>query len=336
YGYSDTTLKINHAALSTLSADYTNVTAMLTDSNGNILYYGSINETTSATESTITIPAGLAAGEYTLSVYGEDWNGEKLTDYATGTPYTIKITVHEHSWATAWNSDSTHHWHECQNSNCPVTDNSGKNGYTEPTPDAAATETTAQICTVCEYEINPALGHTYGAEWKFDSTHHWYECSCGAKSEVSTHNHDNDKDAICDTCGYVRVLAANPIEITRQPTDSLILEGQRAEFSVEAIGDGLTYQWYINRNDGRGWREIHGAVAAVHVPSVTDLDCEGFRYECMITDQYDNTLKSDEAVLHVSAVPPKTGDNSNHMLWMAMGLLSMAGILLLRRKAFAG
>ncbi|MBQ8536353.1 MAG: hypothetical protein IJ461_02985, partial [Clostridia bacterium] len=82
YGYSDTTLKINHAALSTLSADYTNVTAMLTNSSGNILYYGSINETTSATESTVTIPAGLAAGEYTLSVYGEDWNGANYTDYA--------------------------------------------------------------------------------------------------------------------------------------------------------------------------------------------------------------------------------------------------------------
>lgn len=38
-----------------------------------------------------------------------------------------------HRWGTTWASDATHHWHECENSNCPVTDNSGKDGYAEHT-----------------------------------------------------------------------------------------------------------------------------------------------------------------------------------------------------------
>ncbi|MCD8224292.1 MAG: DUF6273 domain-containing protein [Clostridiales bacterium] len=92
-GYSAETLTVSHASLSSLSSDYTNVTAMLTDSDGAVVYYGSINNDTSAKNSTVTIPAGLAAGTYTLSVYGEDWNAANMTDYATGTPFTTQINV---------------------------------------------------------------------------------------------------------------------------------------------------------------------------------------------------------------------------------------------------
>ena len=133
------------------------------------------------------------------------------------------------------------------------------------------------------------------------------------------------------------IVAQIPTIIVKQPTDQFVVEGQRAEFSIEATGAGLTYQWYINRNDGRGWRDIEGAIGAVYITSVTDLECDGFQYGCLITDQYGNTLKSDVAVLHVSKVPvlPETGDSSTPMLWLAMSILSMAGILLLRKKAYS-
>ncbi len=106
-GYEETDLTITHKELSTLSSDYTNVTAVLTDASGKILYYGSINDDVSATESTVTIPSGLSEGEYTLSVYGEDWNDEKLTDYATGTPYKVKITVAPPSYEVTVNDTVT-------------------------------------------------------------------------------------------------------------------------------------------------------------------------------------------------------------------------------------
>ena len=133
------------------------------------------------------------------------------------------------------------------------------------------------------------------------------------------------------------IVAQIPTIIVKQPTDQFVVEGQRAEFSIEATGAGLTYQWFINRNDGRGWRDIEGAIGTVYVTSVTDLECDGFQYGCLITDQYGNTLKSDVAVLHVSKVPvlPETGDSSTPMLWLAMSILSMACILLLRKKAYS-
>lgn len=39
------------------------------------------------------------------------------------------ITDHTHSWASAWTTNETHHWHECTESDCPITDNADKGGY---------------------------------------------------------------------------------------------------------------------------------------------------------------------------------------------------------------
>ena len=86
-------LTVTHKSLSSISNDYTNITATLTNGSGEILYYGSINTDTSSTTSTVTIPEGLSADTYTLSIRGEDWNGDKQTDYATGDAITAKIEV---------------------------------------------------------------------------------------------------------------------------------------------------------------------------------------------------------------------------------------------------
>lgn len=64
-----------------------------------------------------------------------------------------------HNWDTAYDSNETHHWHNCTNANCPITENNQKDGYAVHTPGAAATETTPQTCTECGYELAPALGH---------------------------------------------------------------------------------------------------------------------------------------------------------------------------------
>ena len=40
---------------------------------------------------------------------------------------------HTHAWATAWNHNETHHWHECTKAGCTVSSNADKNGYAEHT-----------------------------------------------------------------------------------------------------------------------------------------------------------------------------------------------------------
>ena len=104
-GYSAENLIISHSAATTLT-DATQVSAMLTDSYGTVLYYGSVNSDTTATSSTVTIPAGLAVGTYSLYVIAEDVNTGNLTDYATalGTAISINVNAAPSTYAVTVNN----------------------------------------------------------------------------------------------------------------------------------------------------------------------------------------------------------------------------------------
>ncbi len=56
-----------------------------------------------------------------------------------------------HSFGTEWVTDAENHWYAC--AGCEEVE-----GQQAHTPGAAATETTAQTCTACGYELAPALG----------------------------------------------------------------------------------------------------------------------------------------------------------------------------------
>ena len=71
-----------------------------------------------------------------------------------GTTTWDSTTYGPHNYAATWSSDADGHWHEC--SLCH-----DKKDQAAHTPGAAATETTPQVCTECNYIITPALGHTH-------------------------------------------------------------------------------------------------------------------------------------------------------------------------------
>ncbi len=110
---------------------------------------------------------------------------------------TVPKLIHTHSLSVDYSKDETGHWHTC--SGC--TEKVDFEAHTEDsgTVTVQPTETTEGIrvysCTVCGYvtrtETVPALNsehtHSYGTAWKYDSTNHWHECSCGEKSDISQH-----------------------------------------------------------------------------------------------------------------------------------------------------
>lgn len=61
-----------------------------------------------------------------------------------------------HVPASTWSKDASGHWHACQTPNC-----NEKLAFTAHTPGPAATEDAPQLCTVCSYELAPALEHTH-------------------------------------------------------------------------------------------------------------------------------------------------------------------------------
>ena len=66
-----------------------------------------------------------------------------------GATKTEPIDATGHSWKSDWTSDATHHWHECANESCDVTDNAGKNGYAEHSG-GKATCTQNAVCEICK------------------------------------------------------------------------------------------------------------------------------------------------------------------------------------------
>lgn len=73
------------------------------------------------------------------------------------------IPATDHSWKSDWTSDATHHWHECTNKNCDVTDNAGKKGYAEHSG-GKATCTQNAVCEFCKAEYGEKLPHDFTAE----------------------------------------------------------------------------------------------------------------------------------------------------------------------------
>ncbi len=119
------------------------------------------------------------------------------------------LKEHDYEGSSVWKSDNSGHWKKCND--CTAEDVEGKGSHV---PGAAATETTAQTCTVCSYIVMPATGHithTPRADWAYDDTNHWYECTGCEDQEFNkgVHNFDNDCDTTCNTCDYVRTITHN-------------------------------------------------------------------------------------------------------------------------------
>ena len=120
-----------------------------------------------------------------------------------GATKTEPIDATGHSWKSDWTSDATHHWHECANDNCDVTDNSGKDGYAEHSG-GTATCTEKAVCTHCgqSYGETAPANHTGKEQWTQTATTHEKKWSCCNTVSVPNENHEWT-DGVCSECGYV-------------------------------------------------------------------------------------------------------------------------------------
>ena len=120
-----------------------------------------------------------------------------------GATKTEPIDATGHSWKSEWAFDATHHWHECANDNCDVTDNSGKDGYAEHSG-GTATCTEKAVCTHCgqSYGETAPANHTGKEQWTQTATTHEKKWSCCNTVSVPNENHEWT-DGVCSECGYV-------------------------------------------------------------------------------------------------------------------------------------
>ena len=272
--------------------------------------------------------------------------------------------VHTHTYG-AWSSDDADHWHECTDASCTDKAGSVKDKAGHVYDDAADT-----TCNVCGYVRTvtppaPVHTHTYGA-WSSDDADHWHECtdaSCtdkaGSVKDKAGHVYDDAADTTCNVCGYVRTVT--PPTIT---PDYKFLEGANGKWTkssdknlaFRANGEFSKFTGVKvdgTKIDADKYTAVSGSTivnlkkeyletlsVGKHTLTVayTDGECSTeFEIKAASTTKKDTTDKENKSSKTTAskldnAKTPKTGDNSNILLWIT--LLFSSGVMLMG-KAFA-
>lgn len=207
--------------------------------------------------------------------------------------------------------------------------------------------------------------HTYGA-WSNDDADHWHECTdaactdkAGSVKDKAGHVYDDAADTTCNVCGYVRTVT--PPAIT---PDYKFLEGANGKWTkssdknlaFRANGEFSKFTGVKvdgTKIDADKYTAVSGSTivnlkkeyletlsVGKHTLTVvyTDGECSTeFEIKAASTAKKDTTDKENKsskttAAKLDNAKTPKTGDNSNILLWFT--LLFSSGVVLMG-KAFA-
>ena len=105
---------------------------------------------------------------------------------------------HVHSFDSNWISNDSEHWHAAT-CGCDIKGEIGRHEFDggkvqkEPTEfEAGLKVLTCLTCGYAKEESIPALGHEhkYSRDYKTSENTHWFECSCGEKTEEASHQWD--------------------------------------------------------------------------------------------------------------------------------------------------
>lgn len=224
----------------------------------------------------------------------------------------IEKFVHEHAWLESFESDTQHHWHECTAEDCPITDNSGKDGYAEhsynqeiASDDYLKTAATCLspavyykscICgakgtqTFTAADVGSALGHDLG-EWQTINSPTCTEKGLRKRS--------------CSRCDYFETEGLNPNG-----------HDWETEFTIDKKPTCVT----------DGSKSLHCKNCA-ETKDNTVIPATGHSFEngvCSICGKADPDYSKP-----ATPVPPQTGDNRNPWLWFALAFISGGAVLTL-------
>ena len=93
--------------------------------------------------------------------------------------------------------------------------------------------------------------------------------------------------------------------ITEQPYDYTVTEGEDATFTVEASAgsETLTYQWQQSTDNGSSWTNIESETNASYTINSTNTSMNGYQSRCVVTGSGGVSVISQTATLRVQAKP---------------------------------
>ena len=255
-----------------------------------------------------------------------------------------------------WKSDHTDHWKECTVVGCGVIIEDSKAAHTagEWIIDTPATATTSgskhKECTVCGYmmatETIPATGggehtHSYGSDWKYDADNHWHECSCGDKADKAAHTAgewiidtpatattSGSKHKECTVCGYMMATETIPATGGGEHTHSY---GSDWKYDADnhwhecSCGDKADkaahdFKWVVDKE----------ATATQKGSKHEECKVCGYKKAAVEIPATGSTTKPTDPTQtnpNTGAESPKTGDNSNMILWIALLFISSGAVI---------
>lgn len=105
-----------------------------------------------------------------------------------------------------------------------------------------------------------------------------------AVSTATSYTFPNVRAAHTIEATFKQKITVEKPSIGKQPQNESVKAGEQATFTVAATGTDLKYQWQIDRNDGKGFADIAGADRASYTTSAVDKNCNGYKYQCVISN----------------------------------------------------
>ena len=105
------------------------------------------------------------------------------------------------------------------------------------------------------------------------------------------------------TTDVVRIVAkVVPLVITAHPADHVGAVNDNVSMTVEATGNGLTYQWYYSTDGGVTWAKSGSpGFATANLQPILRAYRDGYQFYCLVTDIFGNTAQSNVASMTVKA-----------------------------------
>ena len=276
-----------------------------------------------------------------------------------GATKTEPIDATGHSWKSDWTSDATHHWHECANESCDVTDNAEKNGYAEHSG-GKATCTQNAVCEFCKasYGSPDQNNHTdlkhidakAATAAEEGNIAYWY-CD-GCKKYFS------DKDGTKEIAKADTVAAKLPPKITAGD-GAAVTQGEKKELTftsdasfadfvrVELDGTALEEKNYTKREGSTiitlnrdfvatlSVGEHTLAIVSQHGTATAKFTVKAKPTETATPQPTVPPQPTAQPTPTVQPVSPRTGDTANPALWFALLIVSggaAIGITVASRK----
>ena len=251
-------------------------------------------------------------------------------DNTTKTGATFTVTVvehHDHVFTDTWEKDDTYHWHKCQHENCTeIKDQAVHSGGT-------ATCTSKAICEYCDEEYgeldssNHDLVNTPAKDATVTETGNKEYWQCENCKKYFADEKGTNEISLEDT-----VIQKLPPEIIKGKGQS-VAEGEKKALSFTsnvAYSDFIRVELDGKTLDEKNYIVKEGStIVTLKADYVATLSA-GKHTIGIVSESGTATttfIVNAKAVVDNDTKSPQTGDNSHMALWIALLLVSGAGVI---------